>query len=320
MCPAMCSMITGARAVLGCEVPESTGLGDGVAESDDLSASLDRLISMRDSGDLTEAEFVAAKAQLLGPNEAPRRASRRGRSTKIVAATAVAVLLLGVTAMAVQARSGTDAQLLSSDKDCEEAAFEFEGVPDDVEPALRDMGCGPWLDGGSLDEDAPSPKPSPSRVSPTPRPSATAATVAPTPSPEPVDPDRPPGALDLGSAVALDGISVSVSEFRQVTPLEPSSSFTHYGAKISFTNQTDGPKEVVPDAQVRLENPYVAEVGALGVAIKEGDAAPWGAFRPSTTVSGWVVFAIPNGQSLQGFGVYYIDRAGNEAVWWPGIQ
>jgi hypothetical protein len=43
--------------------PPAQPAGSG---SDDLSAQLDQLVAMRDRGQLTDAEFAAAKAKLLG--------------------------------------------------------------------------------------------------------------------------------------------------------------------------------------------------------------------------------------------------------------
>ena len=154
------------------------------------------------------------------------------------------------------------------------------------------------------------------------------ASVAPSPSsspvppPSPVDPDRPPGALDLGEAAALDGISVTATSIERVTPADGmvGTGFVYLGVQMSFTNTSSGPQEVFPTEQVRLENPYVATVRAQTVDVNEGDTVPWGAFRPGTTVSGYVVFALPDRHAaLEGFGIYFEDFTGEEIVWWPGI-
>ena len=132
---------------------------------------------------------------------------------------------------------------------------------------------------------------------------------------------RPDNAVSLGESQTVDGIEVTVSTFGRVHPVKPLDGFNYYGAKLSFKNQTDGPKGVIAEAQVRLENPYVATVNALPTEIKEGQGVPFGVFRPGETVSGYVVWAIPNySKSLKGFGIYYIDGAGNEAIWWPGAK
>lgn len=118
----------------------------------------------------------------------------------------------------------------------------------------------------------------------------------------------------------MDGIEVTVQKFQKVTPKEPIDGFRYYGANVSFKNTTNGPKEVVADAQVRLVNIYVATVNPVPKDIKEGEAVPFGAFRFGTTVSGWIVWAVlESSEFLKSFGVYYQDYAGNEVVWWNNI-
>jgi hypothetical protein len=164
----------------------------------------------------------------------------------------------------------------------------------------------------SMPSASPTPTPAPSTPSPTPSPTPT----------QPDDPDRPADAMSIGESTVVDGIEVTVKKFQKVKPKDPLDGFTYYGAKMSFKNMTDGPKEVVADAQVRLENIYVATVNPLPMLdIKEGEGVPFGAFRPGTTVEGWVVWAVPDSSDiLKSFGVYYRDMVGNEVVWWNNIK
>ena len=97
--------------------------------------------------------------------------------------------------------------------------------------------------------------------------------------------------------------------------------WVYLGVQMSFTNTSSGPQSVFPTAQVRLDNPYVATVKPQTVDVKEGSSVPWGAFHPGTTVSGYVVFALPDrNAALKGFGIYFTDVTGNETVWWPGTR
>lgn len=128
--------------------------------------------------------------------------------------------------------------------------------------------------------------------------------------------------MSIGESTEVDGIEVTVRKFQKVRPKDPVSGFDYYGAKVSFRNTTDGPKEILADAQMRLENVYVATVNPLPMEeIEEGDSVPYGAFRPGTTVSGWIVWGIPKHTDLlASFGIYYQDYAGNEVVWWHNIK
>jgi hypothetical protein len=179
-------------------------------------------------------------------------------------------------------------------------------------------GCGSDGDASSASSSTEQPSQSPSATPTRPSPSPSPSPVSP---PGPVDPDRPPGALDLGEAAALDGISVTATSVEWVTPADGIgvTGFFYLGVQMSFTNTSSGPQEVFPSEQVRLENPYVATVGAQTVDVNEGDTVPWGAFRPGTTVSGYVVFALPDRHAaIEGFGIYFEDFTGEEIVWWPG--
>jgi len=132
---------------------------------------------------------------------------------------------------------------------------------------------------------------------------------------------RPDNAVSLGESQTVDGIEITVTSFGRVHPLEPFDIFNYYGAKMSFKNITDGPKTIDPDLQVRLDNPYVSEDRALPIEIKEGEQVPWGAFHPDSTVSGYVVWAIPKHlKSLKGFSIIYSNLADEEASWWLGAK
>ena len=298
---------------------------------------------MHDAGQLTNEEFSAAKLRTLGG--APERSAGGGdsdwrsgswggphRRRLIIAGAAALAVVTALAAMTALPRDPEQAGALS-DSECVAALEEqYErGAPNaEAYPAVRKRGCGPWLDrllAGEISEEeydgttAAPPMTAPAPVLPSPSPSR-----SPSPSPSPAVPgdrDKPPGALGLGQAASVDGISVAVTGLDRVTPVSTGgpSQFVYYGVKMSFTNTSQGPQEVLPDAQVRLENPYVATVNPLPFEVKEGKKVPWGAFRPGTSVTGYVVFGLPaRHASLEGFGIYYIDPSGREVVWWPGPQ
>jgi hypothetical protein len=195
-------------------------------------------------------------------------------------------------------------------------------VPVAVFALVGVSGCG-QADGTAASSIVASTTSSTPSTSPTPTPAPTTPSATPSPTPTtPDDPDRPADAMSIGDSTVVDGIEVTVKKFQKVRPKDPLDGFHYYGAKMSFKNTTDGPKEVVADAQVRLENIYVATVNPLPMLdIREGDSVPFGAFRPGTTVDGWVVWAVPDSSDiLKSFGVYYTDMVGNEVVWWNNIK
>ncbi len=128
--------------------------------------------------------------------------------------------------------------------------------------------------------------------------------------------------MNVGESVRVGGLDVTLKQFSPVTPTEGGlDGWSYYGAEMSFENVTDGPQAVMADAQVRIENIYVATVDPLVMEdIEEGDGAPLATMRPGETQTGWVVFGVPDGSEiLESFGVYYIDDEGNEVVWWNNI-
>lgn len=133
------------------------------------------------------------------------------------------------------------------------------------------------------------------------------------------DQDRPDEAMSVGQSATVDGVEIEVSKFVRVHPQDPLAGYDYVGAYVSLTNRSDGPKETLGDVQFRLENPYVATVQPLTSTfdLKEGAALPFGAFRPGTSVEGWVAWAVSkDSELLKSFGVYYTSMTGEEAVWW----
>jgi hypothetical protein len=131
------------------------------------------------------------------------------------------------------------------------------------------------------------------------------------------DPDRPEGSLVVGQSETVNGLEVTVTKFGPVRPTDPLQGFDYVGAYVRFKNLSNEPREVVADAQMRLENPYIAEVRPTGPPIKDGRPVPIGAIRPGATVQGWVVWAVPDTSDLlKSVGIYYLDDLGDEAVWW----
>jgi hypothetical protein len=133
------------------------------------------------------------------------------------------------------------------------------------------------------------------------------------------DQDRPEEALSVGESETLDDVEVTVTKFVTVHPKDPLDGFDYVGAYVTFTNNSDGPKEVLADAQLRLENPYVATVEPITTTLelREGGHVPIGAFRPGSTVKGWVAWAVPkDSELLKSVGIYYTAMSTDEAVWW----
>ena len=136
------------------------------------------------------------------------------------------------------------------------------------------------------------------------------------------DPDRPDDAMSVGDSGTLDGLDVTVEKFEVVEVVDPLDGYTYYGALVKIVNSSGGPAEIVPGAQMRLENIYVATVEPLIEELVEGEALPaFETMRPNATMNGWLVWAIPDTSELmKSFGIYFEDFLGlDEMVWWNNI-
>ena len=135
------------------------------------------------------------------------------------------------------------------------------------------------------------------------------------------DPDRPDDSLNVGEAGTVGNLEVTLVKFQEVTPDEPMDGWTFFGAELKIKNAGDEPEEVLVSGQTRLENIYVATAEPTYNEISEGDQLILDTLRPSSSIQGWVVFAVPDTSDLMdSFGLYFDDAYGDEAVWWNPLS